>query len=397
MAVRGENQTGAPDRLTGQVAHTEHIRHLAGRARWCARRMCSRTSQVRQTPRYCTAALVLALGVHTAGAYIGGESGAYLRAPVGATAFALGGANTASPVYLASWWNPAMLATYRSRTAAVGIGVRSLGRMESFGSFSFRIPPRVGMGVSLLYRGDPFIDEFYDERGEPIDADGGAYTTLTLKAGLSYLFNRKWSAGLGLGIFYQSLPTDVSESGMVDNSSVTGIGGFCLALRYEPTDRLALALAIRNLGLSMDWDIQSDDYGYYSTRAADEPPPEIALGCRFEGKLLRKPFIWTSDVIGYVFDGAWERLPHAEVVLHNGFEWQTWEVFYIRLGLGDLSLNSNLLYATPEYFETFTARVTAGFSWHMRQLREGLWLNYGIGSDKAGALFDQALDITMTF
>jgi len=269
--------------------------------------------------------------------------------------------------------------------------------MESFGSFSFRIPPRVGMGLSMLYRGDPFIDEFYDERGEPIDVEGGAYTTLTFRAGLSYLLNRKWSAGLGFGIYYQTLPTDVTDAGTLDRSSVTGIGGFSLALRYQPGDRLALALAVRNIGLSMDWDIQSDDYVYYSTRAGDNPPPEVVLGSRFEGKLLGKPFIWTSDIVGYVFDGEWERLPHAEAVLHNGFEWQPWEVFYVRLGLGDLTLNTKLLHEPSEYFDTFTARVTAGFAWDMRQLREGLWLNYGIGSDKVGALFDQTLDITLMF
>lgn len=289
-----------------------------------------------------------------------------------------------------------MLSTFRTRTAALGMGVRSLGRMESFGSFSFPIPTRFGMGVSLLYRGDPFLDEFYDENGEMLDTDGGAYTTLTFKTAVSYLINPKWSAGVGVGVYYQSLPTAVDNAGELATSTVTGIGGFTLSVRYEPLERWAVAVLMRNLGLSMDWELESSDPYYGSTQTSDKPVPELVLASRFVGRLLDRPFIWSSELVGYFVDGDWEQLPHAEAVLHNGFEWQAWETFSVRLGLGDITLNSSI-YGDEPYWENFTMRVAAGFAWDLRWVREGLWLNYGIASDKSGALFDQVLDITYTF
>ncbi|MBD3239954.1 MAG: hypothetical protein GF331_05165 [Chitinivibrionales bacterium] len=342
------------------------------------------------------AALALLAGALPAAAYIGGESGAYLRSPVGATAFSLAGAYSAAPTHLASWWNPAMLSTYRSRTAALGMGVRSLGRMESFGSFSFPIPTRFGMGVSLLYRGDPFIDEFYDENGEKLDTEGGAYTTLTLKTAVSYLINRRWSAGVGVGVYYQSLPTAIDLDGGLATSTVTGIGGFTLAVRYEPFERWTVSALMRNVGLSMDWEIESSDRGYGNVHSSDKPVPELVLGSRFTGSLLDRRFVWSSELVGYMVDGDWERLPHAEAQWHNGFEWQAWETFAVRLGLGEIMLNSSI-YDDEPYWDRFTMRVAAGFGWDLQWLREGMLLNYSIATDKSGALFDQVLDVTYTF
>lgn len=341
------------------------------------------------------ACLLLSLTATSHG-YLGGESGAYLRAPVGGVAFGMGGANTASPSYLASWWNPAMLGVYRSRTASLGMGVRSLGRMEGFGSFSFRIPTRVGLGVTALYRGDPFIDDIYDENGDPVDADG-AFTTLSLRVGLSYRISKKVSAGLGVGVYYQSMPTALNTDASLQTSSATGIGGFSLAVRYAPIDRLALSLVFRNLGLSMTWDIETGDSYWGPTQSQDNPLPEIALGSRFEASLLGRPLIWSADLVGYIWDGEWERLPHAEAVLHNGLEWHAWDIFHIRLGLGDLALNSGMFDSDSEYWEDFSVRVGAGFAWDLRWIRDGMWLNYGLSTDRSGALFDQVLDITLTF
>ena len=327
-------------------------------------------------------------------AWVGGESGAYLRAPVGATAFAMGGAFAAAPQYLACWWNPAALAAYRERHAALGMGVRSLGRMEGFGGISFRIPTRFGLGVSMLYRGDPFLDDLYDENENPVD--GGSYSTLTFKAGVGYLINRSWSAGIGFGVYYQSLPTAFTSDGVL-NSTVTGIGGFTLALRYQALDRWCVALMARNLGLTMDWEITASEDGYYGSRSSDKPLPEFVLASRFEGRLLRHPLVWTSDLAGYVFDGDWERLPHAEAQWHNGVEWRRWESFYLRLGLGDVPLSGTLFNDASAYFDAFSLRVTGGFAWQLKRISDGLWVNYGIASDKSGMLFDQVLDISLAF
>jgi hypothetical protein len=67
-----------------------------------------------------TAASMAAFG----SSMIGGESGAYLRFPVGASAFAMGGAWSAAPTALSPWWNPALTGSRKERAAAFGLGFR---------------------------------------------------------------------------------------------------------------------------------------------------------------------------------------------------------------------------------------------------------------------------------
>ena len=108
---------------------------------------------------------------------IGGLPGAFLRFPVGARALAMGGAQTASPGDLCTWWDPAMLSTKRNTQIALGGGLMSLGRAEGYSSIEFKISPRVGMGFMPLYRGDPSLDNLYNENEEPLSS--GSYSTPT--------------------------------------------------------------------------------------------------------------------------------------------------------------------------------------------------------------------------
>ena len=358
--------------------------------------MAKSSSQHRgNVPRAVALALLLS-AVH-ATAWSGGEPGAYLRLPAGAAAMALGGANTAAPEYLAAWWNPAMLAVYRQRQAAAGMGVRSLGRMEGLVDYSFRVPTRFGLGISALYRGDPFLNDLRDEQGDPLEH--GSYTSLTFKAGVGVRISRAWSAGLSMGVFYQSLPSDFTANGTLLRTSVTGIGGFTLSARYERSERLCFALLLRNLGLDMDWAFVTEDNGYEYTYAnrKDSPPPEFVLASRFQATLLGRPLTWTSDVSGYLFDGEANAYEHPRGTWNNGLAWQSWETFQLRLGIGELPLAGSFINDSRHYWETFTLRVALGFCWDASMIRRGLTLQYAISTDKAGALFDQALDVTLAF
>lgn len=345
---------------------------------------------------FVAVAVTLALVPTRVLAWTGGESGAFLRAPVGASAFALGGANSASPEYLATWWNPAILPVYRERHAAIGMAVRSMGRMEGFADLSFRIPTRFGVGISALYRGDPFLDDLYDDQGEALE--GGSYTALALKAGVGVQFSRKLSAGAGLGLYYQRLPSDFSD-GALTTSSATGIGGFNIALRFQASPRLSLALQARNMGLHMDWELEAADggadFGY--AQAGDSPLPEFVFASRYQATVLKRDFVWCSDLTGYVWDGDWVRLPHARALWSNGFEWHAWPTFVLRLGLGEFALSSDLFSDDSSYEDAFSMRLTGGFGWELKRIRPGLWVNYAIGTDKGGALFDQALDVSVGF
>lgn len=336
----------------------------------------------------------IALVSQSAWALVGGESGAYLRAPTGATAFAMGGAGTATPDYLCAWWNPAILSTYKNPRAALGMGIRSMGRTEGFGSFAFRIPPRVGMGMSLLYRGDPFLTGLRDR--DENEVERGAYTTLTLKIGLSYVVSRRLSVGGTIGIFYQNMPTSIAPDLSLHHSSVTKPGGFDLGLRYKLRDDWTVALVGRNLGVSMEWEVRSAASSLNVT-IQDKPLPSFVAASRLERSLMDKPFVWTCDAVGYIFDGEWKRLPRAEAFLHNGFEWRRWETFRIRAGIGDLALSTKMFSDSKDYFDNFAFRLTAGFGVDLTKVREGLRLNYAVATDKVWAGIDQILDVTYAF
>lgn len=322
---------------------------------------------------------------------IGGLSGAYLRPSVGAAAMGLGSAYSAMPEYLAPWWNPAVISIRKENIMSGGAGLRSMGRTDGYASLEFHIPPRAAMGLMVLYRGDPSLDNLYDENEKAIDK--GAFTSFTGKIALSYLVNRKLSAGLNLGINYEKMPTSSNSDGSLNYSSSTGIGSFDLAVTYKYSEKLLFSIVATNMGSSLKWDINSD----WSPVIEDKPIPSFTLGSRYEGTLAKRPLIWTTDLKAYIIDGDWKKIPNPQVVVFTGWEWRRWDSFYIRAGLGDIDVNGMILWDTDQYFSEFPARITAGFGLDLSHYKRGLRLNYGVSTDKLWAGIDQQMDVTLSF
>ncbi|MBN1131361.1 MAG: hypothetical protein JXA71_20410 [Chitinispirillaceae bacterium] len=333
--------------------------------------------------------LVLLLFVPAAHAGgIGGEPGAYLRPPMGAVAVGLAGAYTARADYYPAWWNPAAVGFLREKRLAGGGGMRSLGRVDGYGSFDFPIPPRVGMGLLVLYRGDPSLKLYgIDERLLP----SAAYTTMTFKGAVGYYVSRKVSAGASISGLYQSLPSYGGNDG-IDNVSVTGIGAIDVAASYRMSNTWNFALVVKNLGADMEWQM-----GDMAPMVSDRPLPcVIVAGCHHT-VIAEKPFIWSFDCRGYAFDGGWNRLERPELNVSAGAEWRRWDNFFVRGGIGDISLYRDLYGDPGRYRNEAAFQVAAGFSYDMVKVRQGLWLNYGIATDKVWAGIDQQLDVTLTF
>jgi hypothetical protein len=318
----------------------------------------------------------------------GGEPGAYLRPPAGATATALGGAYTAMPDYYAAWWNPAALGFLRERRIAGGIGLRSMGRLDAFGAFDFPIPPRVGMGLMVLYRGDPSLKLYgTDERLLPATA----YTTMTFKGALSYYVNRKLSVGACISGLYQSLPMYGGDNG-IGTASATGIGAIDLALLYHIAKSWNGAFLFKNLGARMDWQM-----GDFSPLVSDRPLPEFVAAASWMGSFQNTPLLWLVDCRGYLFDGEWNKVDRPEAILGTGAEWRRWDNFYVRAGIGSIALNGIIVSDSDRYSSEAAFQVTAGFSYDLARVRKGMWLNYGVATDKVWAGIDQQLDVTYAF
>ena len=356
-------------------------------------------------------AAALLCGACATRAQTGGEAGAYLRAPADAQAAAMGGGQSAAPSYFASWWNPAQLSLMDKRTISAGTGLYSQGRTEGFASLEFKIPPRVGLGLGALYRGDPFLNDLYNASEEKLD--NGAYTTLTVKAALSYLIARRLSAGLSIGFYYQQLPTSYAGTRLI-YSDATAVGGFSLAAQYRVTDSLTLALAVRDFsplqilagapaGIAMNWQVSSSteqDYGSDEgspTSLTDMVLPEFVIASSFHGLLAGYPLVWACDVNGYIVDGTFTRLYKMEAVLFTGVEWQRWNTFRLRAGVGDITINRDITSDWQYYWQNFAFKITAGFGVDLVAIRKGLTLNYALSTDKVWSGIDQKLDIVYGF
>lgn len=326
---------------------------------------------------------------------IGGLSGSYLRPGVGATALGMGEASSAAPQYFGAWWNPAYNAFSKGKNIALGAGTRSMGRTDLYTEFDLKVPPRLGIGALFLYRGDPFLNNLYDDDYDnPQKLPDASYTTFTGKISLNYFINRKLSAGVNIGINYQRLPTSIDDKGEWNYSSTTGIGSMDFGIAYKWNPKFTLGIVVRDMFSLMTWELKDE---YYSPTIEDRPLPSFTLAGSFTDSLHQKPFKWNTDLKGYFVDGNWEKLERPEAYLSTGVEWQNWKTFSIRLGLGEILLNGDITKDSEKYFSEFFCKFTGGFSINLSNLHDGLVLNYGFATDKTWAGLDHQLDLSLSF
>ena len=333
---------------------------------------------------------------------IGGLPGTYLRSPVGAAMFAMGGTGSASADRLCTGLNPAMLARLKQTQVDLGGGLRSLGRTEGYSSFEYKVAPRVGMGLFALYRGDPSIGGLYNENEDPIET--GSYTALACKVGLSYLFTRRISAGLAVGYHYLRLPT-LADGTSLRYSTASAIGGLDFAVRSEMTKNWACAVIIQNIdilkvlsgqsaSIELDWEVGGESFNY---AIAEKIAPVVVLASRWQRRLDGRPFVWACDLAGYALDGDFKKLERMEVRLGNGFEWRRWDAFFLRAGIGDFLLNQDFFSHSKDFWANASPRITLGFGAGLSKIRKNLWVNYGAATDRVWAGVDQRVDFSFSF
>ncbi|MBD3421236.1 MAG: hypothetical protein GF398_14055 [Chitinivibrionales bacterium] len=335
-----------------------------------------------------------------ASSYIGGLPGAYLRPPVGASGQAVGGANSADPAYMAGFWNPAAITVKNAKRLMLGAGQRSLKRMEGFGGFEYRLPSgRMGVGLTALYRGDPKID-IYDSEGDLLGSK--PYLTLTPKFTISYIFSRRLSFGLNIGFYYEQLPYDNQST--VENQSTWSAGGIDLGARYELNRQSTLALVIKNINAATEWQwplFAWEDDGLESSVDRKNLEPVIIVGGKFrQFTLYSKPLHWTSDLALYLIDGSFKALHRSVALWSNGLEWQRWKSLFIRAGIGEIALDSDLFRDPGNYANTFSLRLSSGFALDLASFKEnleGLRLHYSFSTSKIWSGMNQQLDLVYSF
>ena len=323
-----------------------------------------------------------------------GLPGAVFRMPVGAWASGAGGAAAADPDYMLSWYNPAQLPFLRERRAAFGGGYRSLGRAEAWAACDFRVPPRAGMGASFVYRGDPSISGLYDgyySGGEAVEEralGNAAWTAFSAKIGAGYLAARRLSFGGSVSVNYQSLPASPNGEGAIENASAVSIGAVDIAAVYKASPKWTLSASIKNLMSRNSW-----QYGFYDeySQAIDETvPPIFVLSSSRKTTLLERELTWGADIALFLIDGEGRYLGGPEAVAAIGAAWKFGEAVTLRAGIADVELSS-------ETAESFSPRITFGFSYALPTLGKGAAFNYAVMTDRVWAGVDMQMDVTVSF
>jgi len=349
-----------------------------------------------------TTAIILAACQSPLASWNAGLPGAIFRPSAGAWASGMGGAVSADPDYMLSWYNPSKLPLLRDSRASAGAGLRSLGRTEAWASYDFRVPPRVGMGLSFVYRGDPFLSGLYDgyynesgEVGEESALDPAAWSAVSLKIGAGYLVSRRLSVGGSVAVNYQTLPTTPTDDGAVEHTSVTSIGALDIAATYKATSALTLSASIRNLLYRNSWGFYS--YGDFAPANDETVPPVFVLSSSHRLTLLERDFAWNADAVIYLIDGEGRYTDHPEVVIAAGARWKFSDAITLKAGIADVELAGDLFTGENGYRDSFSPRVAAGFSYSLSKLRRGAQFNYSLMTDRVWAGIDQQFDITVTF
>jgi len=335
---------------------------------------------------------LLAAPVATFAAGTGGEAGAYLLLPVGAEATALGGAATAAPDFYASWWNPAMPATLQEERLAAGRAVRSLGRMDAYGSWDFHVPPRVGVGLFMLYRGDPNLGDLYDANENLLPS--ASYTTLTFMGSVSYYATRRLSIGACFNVFYQSLPAYNGDVGLT-YTTATSTGSFDFAAQYRLIPGVwTLAAVLKNIGTRLNW-VAIDTNGLDET---DQYQPNLVLGSSLRTSLANRPLIWNLDCRISIYGDSTQSSDQGDVTLSTGAEWREWDNFYVRAGIGEVTINSDLFNNRVLYANEFSPRYSVGFAYNLTNyLHKNTWFNYAASTDRIWEGLDQQFDVAISF
>ena len=345
-------------------------------------------------------ALILALAVSAVSAAgIGGQGGAVYRAPAGAAAFALGGAQTADPAALRLWWNPASLAGLKSRSLSLGGGLRSFGRTEATAGFEFPLPPRLGAGISFVYRGDAKIDNLHDAEDRLLPA--ARYAAYAVHAGASYQITRRIAAGAAVEYLYEQMPIGGSaEEGIVYASARPALG-LDLGMVANLSERWRLGLSIRHLMARVEMSPEADA-AVMAQSLEDTLLMPITLGQRLRFTCLERPLTWHTDLGVSVLKSDFSRAARADAVVNNGVEWQLFEKLSLRMGLREIHVNRDLFRDSESYGASFHPVVSGGFGLVPVNVKVGkasriLTVNYGISNDRIRRGVDQQLDMQLVF
>jgi hypothetical protein len=254
----------------------------------------------------------------------------------------------------ASYWNPALLGLSRRTQVAVGAETRAAERIGGFASIQGRAAGQLGLGLSVVHRGDYEVKAY--------DADERAIGTARPQSiasfvGLGLRTSRQQAFGLSLGWYSQYL--DVGE-GVGD---VNVIGFVNLGWYRRLGDRWRVGAVVRNLGLAPELNagfeqvtLGDETVGGFERTSEDFWPKTLIVAGSFNDTLAGRPYEVSVELIDYQLKPVLYALDanfHAQR-LRLGAEYEAWPGLEVRMGSDGMNLSAGFGYT---------------FKWRKRPLR----------------------------
>lgn len=185
---------------------------------------------------------VLFISVHTSGAQMAGEAGAFARMGFGARGIGMGNALTAVQTgTVSTYYNPALAAFAEQRAASASFGILSFDRYLNFLSYTQHLKPHAGISAGVINAGVRNID------GR--DSDGKHTTNYSTTENQFYLsFSNRFFENISLGVTIKLYYAKLFE----DFTSTTV--GFDVGFLVRLSDKLSLGGCMQDLNSKYKWD-----------------------------------------------------------------------------------------------------------------------------------------------
>ncbi|MBI5022035.1 MAG: PorV/PorQ family protein [Ignavibacteriales bacterium] len=266
-----------------------------------------------------------------------GKAGAFARMGFGARGMAMGNALTAvNSDEIFAYYNPALSAFSKTRSANASFGFLSLDRSLTSLSYTQSIPPTAGISASIIKAGVSNIDGRNSNGVHTED-----YSTYDYQFALA--FSNQVSEGVSLGVAVKLYHNKLFEE--VTSTTV----GFDIGAHFHLIDRLYLGVALQDIGSKYIWDtkpIYPEPLGKPTT---DKFPTLRRIGFAY---CLEDPEITVAV--------DFENSNQSTNILRFGAEYSMIEYFQIRGGVDRIEFGTDRTGAKPSF--GFTVRKpVAGF------------------------------------
>lgn len=224
--------------------------------------------------KHIVAILILLSAATAANAQLGSYAGAFSRMGFGARGLSMGNAMTADIFgNINGIYNPALSVFQEQGNVNIGYTFLSLDRNHNYLGFTkkFKLPKQEkgGAGITLAWLNAGVSDiDGRDNDTRKI----GLFSTFENEFyfGPSFLLNDALALGVGFKLYYSKLFEEVTTTSFA----------FDIGAVYKASDRLAVALSMKDLGAKYEWQT-SDLYGSLGNTTEDEFPKQLELGASY--------------------------------------------------------------------------------------------------------------------